>query len=112
MSFWKFKNYGIMLYQAINANVNLNNVNIMKNLTCNQLLEKFGEIKIDAMTPELNKVYLNLKGVKRYHARGGLIEITNTEEILELINSGGRYVSSEVSVSHYENTYIIGGMKS
>jgi hypothetical protein len=59
----------------------------MKNLTCNQLLDKFSEIKIDSMTPELGKKRQQLIELKRSTPKGGLMLIEESEEILNLINN-------------------------
>jgi len=58
----------------------------MKNLTCNQLLEKFGDIKINSMTPELSKIREQLIEFKRSHIKGGLMEIENSKTIVDIIN--------------------------
>jgi len=63
---------------------------IEKDLTCNQLLDILSEVKIDSMTPELSRIRLELKEVKRSRAKGGLIKIASSKYILNLINSGGR----------------------
>jgi len=42
------------------------------------------------MTPELSKIREQLKEFKRSNQKGGLIEIENSEYIVNLIDSGGK----------------------
>ena len=58
----------------------------MKNLTTNQLLEKFDSIKLDAMSIELGVIRQNLIDLKRSGPKGGLITVENSELIINLIN--------------------------
>ena len=59
----------------------------MKNLTCNQLLEKFDTIKLDSMTIELGEIRERIIDLKRSDPKGGLIPVENSGAIIDLLNS-------------------------
>jgi hypothetical protein len=58
----------------------------MKNLTCNQLLEKFDSIKLDSMTIELGEIRERIIDLKRSDPKGGLIKVENSNSIIILID--------------------------
>jgi hypothetical protein len=56
-------------------------------LTINQILDKFDQVPIDAMSAPLGRIRQNLINDKRSHPKGGLIKEPNTQMILFLIEA-------------------------